>query len=61
MRCDICNSIIPKPVWNERLGAFDPCHVCLDEVAEAVKPDEEDDLYDESWGEDLSALDDWDL
>ena len=30
MRCKICDSMINKPVWNEELGDWEVCTVCLE-------------------------------
>ena len=63
MRCDICNAIIPKPVFNDKTGKFDPCPTCLGEIEDAVKPEpDEDSDWMLSWT-DLEEEDyaDWDV
>jgi hypothetical protein len=62
MRCNICDSLINKPVWNSQIKTWEPCTTCLevinnvfeDPVAEDAYAEEEDE--DEDFPLDNSSL-----
>jgi hypothetical protein len=32
MRCNICDSVLEKPIWNAQLKGWEPCTTCLDVI-----------------------------
>lgn len=36
MRCNICDSVLSAPNYNEELGAYEPCDHCLSIIMEAA-------------------------
>ena len=39
MKCNICDASLSEPEYNEDLGAFEPCVVCLDIIYDAAYSD----------------------
>lgn len=46
-RCHICDSEINDLRWNAKYEEFDPCHVCLEKIKDAVGGKDVDEMSDE--------------
>jgi hypothetical protein len=58
VRCFICDSILQKPSFNRQHKAYDPCHHCLDIIADVFNdhPEEDEMVEVEATPEELLAL-----